>query len=151
MQISTHVHIQAPADDIFRRILAVETWPDYIRDIKKIEVLTPGPVGLGTRFRETRLMFGQDATEDMEIAEIDPPKYILLTAESHGTRYRAEHILTPDSGGTRVELIFGGQPVSLGAKLMSWLSWLLSNSIKTALAKDLQDLKAACEGKGNYT
>ena len=145
MHVSVHTLIKAPIDDVFAQMLDLEKWPENIADITKVDVLTPGPIGVGTRFRETRIMFGHEASEEMTIAEIDAPNHFLLTAESHGVRYRTEHSLTPVEGGTKVQVNFGGQPVSFGAQFMSLFVWLMSRSVENALAKDLQDLKAACE------
>jgi hypothetical protein len=41
-----------------------------VRGIEKMEILTDGPIGVGTRFRETRVMMGKQATEGMELTPL---------------------------------------------------------------------------------
>ncbi len=146
LKVSVQTVIDAPIEDVFARMVDLENWPQYISDVTEVEVFTPGPVGVGTRFRETRIMFGREASEDMTFSEFDPPRRFLLTAENHGTRYRADHVLSQSADGTKVQVDFGGEPVSLTAKIFSVLAWFMASSVKKALEKDLIDLKVACEG-----
>ena len=113
--------------------------------VRAVEMLTPGPVAVGTRFRETRLMFGQQATEEMTVAEFEPPRGFVLTAVNHGTAYRAEHLFEPHGTGTRVQLLFEGRPISRLAKLFVPLGGLFLGSVRRHLAADLADLKREAE------
>jgi hypothetical protein len=45
---------------------------ERVDGIQKLEKLTDGPVGLGTRFRETRRMFRKEAAEEMEFTAFEP-------------------------------------------------------------------------------
>ena len=38
----------------------------------RIEILTPGPFGVGTRWREVRKMFGREAAETFTVTAIEP-------------------------------------------------------------------------------
>ncbi len=139
------VTINADPETVFRACTDLARAPDRIEAITRIEVLTEGPVGVGTRFRETRMMFGREASEEMEIVEFDPPRSFVMTAESHGMRYRTAHRFVPDRGGTRVEIEFSGRAVSLGAKLLLPLGALMMGACRKALKKDLADVKRAVE------
>ena len=57
--IDTHL----PLDDAFAFVSDFANAPKRIKSILRVNVLTPGPVGVGTRFTETRVMFGREATE----------------------------------------------------------------------------------------
>jgi len=90
-------------------------------------------------------MFGQQASEEMTFAEIDPGSRFLLMGHSHGTNYRSEHVFSDCSDGTRLEISFEGKPVSPVARLMSPLGWLMCGSLQNMLAGDLADMKSAVE------
>ncbi len=139
------VTVQAPPERVFAVCTDLARAPDRIEAITRIDVLTEGAVGVGTRFRETRVMFGREASEEMEIVEFDPPRSFVMTAESHGMRYRTAHRFVPEGGGTRVEIEFSGRAVSLGAKLLLPLGALMMGACRKALSKDLADVKRAVE------
>jgi uncharacterized protein YndB with AHSA1/START domain len=145
MQITVETLIRAPREKVFARAMEVERWPESVKAINKIELLTPGPVRVGTRFRETRIMFGREASEEMTFSEITPPERIVLTAESHGMRYRTEHLFLDEGGNTRLRLTFGGKPVTLAARLLTPLAALMAGKIRALLESDLADVKRAAE------
>ena len=95
MQIAVECFVEAPPDAAFSAAIDISNWPRFISGVQSVELLTPGPVAAGTRFRETRSIFGRQASEDMTLAQIEPPRRFLLTAFNHGTAYRAEHLFAP--------------------------------------------------------
>src|SRR5688500_12459284 len=101
-------HIDAPPDVVFARASDFRRAPETISAIVKMDILTSGPVGAGTRFRETRVLFGREATEEMTVTVFEPPKRYTLDAESHGSRYHTELSFTPDGQGTRLTMTFQG-------------------------------------------
>jgi len=143
--ITVHQDIAAPVEDVFAHCIDLERLPDRVRGIDRIEVLTEGPVGDGTSFRETRTMFGREATEVMTFSEFDPPNGYVLLASSHGSEYRTTHRFEPIEGGTRVTMHFEARPVSLGAKLMSPMFAMMKGKLEACLLDDLRDLKTNLE------
>jgi len=120
--------------------------PERIPEIKKIELLTDGPIGVGTKFKETRVMFGKEATETFEIVEFIPDHLMTMVALSCGAEYRVEHRFHPDGPGTRLELEFHIRAVSLYAKLFRPLGWLMKGMMKKGIAKDLDRLAESVDG-----
>jgi hypothetical protein len=146
MAVMTAVrHIAAPPDVVFALASDFAGAPGRIKGIVKVEILTPGPVGVGTRFRETRVMFGKEAPEEMELATFDPGKSYELPGQSCGAEYRSTFRFVPDGGGTRLELEFHARAVTFFAKLMTPLSWLMKGMIKKCIEQDMDDLKQAAE------
>lgn len=140
-------HIDAPIETVFARATDFENAANVMSAIVKMEMLTDGPVGVGTRFRETRVMFGREATETMEVVEFDPPHGYVLLAESHGSRYRTTFRYSESNGGTDLEMIFEATPLTLVAKILSVVMMpMMKKTIETECGKDLDQLKAAIEG-----
>lgn len=138
--------IGAPPAAVFARMTGFEEAAGTIRAITRVEMLTEGPVGLGTRFKETRVMFGKEASEVMEVTEFEPPKRYVLGAESHGSRYRTELLFEPAGAGTRVSMLFSAVPLTLGAKIVWFLTKpFMSGMVTKACAGDLRDMKGALE------
>ena len=140
--------IAAPPETVFAAASDFANAPQRIPGIVRVEMLTPGPVAVGTRFRETRRMFGKEASEVMTVAELEPPRRYVLLAESHGSRYRSELRFEPEGSGTEVVMTFRGEPQTLAAKVMSVVMRPLIKSVAKVCAKDLADLRRSVEGPG---
>jgi hypothetical protein len=137
--------VDAPVDFVFTRALDVPRWPEMIPSIKAVEVLTAGPIQVGTRFRETREMYGRLATEEMEVTAIAAPRGFTLEAHAHGAHYLSRHSFDADGQCTRVRMEFAGRAESLFARMMTPLGWLMTNSVRKLLVADLEALKGAIE------
>jgi hypothetical protein len=63
-------------------------------------------------------MFGQEATEVMEMTGFDPPNSYLVEAESHGMHYQLTYTFEERSDGvTTVTMEFIGTPISFAPAL----------------------------------
>jgi hypothetical protein len=137
--------VDASPEAVFAVAADIAGWARSVSAIESVEMLPPGPVGVGTRFRETRTMFGRRASEEMTVAELVPPQRLVLTAFNHGTAYRAEHRFAPDLAGTRMTLVFEGRPTALLARLFAPLGRLFAGAVRRQLETDGADLKREAE------
>lgn len=144
---SVTISIDAPQSRVFEVFADLESAPTRVRGIKKLELLTPGPVGKGTRFRETRVMMGKEATEVMEVMSFDAPRSYEVEANSCGCRYFSRLEFAPSGSSTNVTMTFSATPLTFFAKLMSPLGALMMKSCRAAMQRDFDDLKAAIEGR----
>ena len=143
--ITVEKHIDAPPEAVFERATDLRGAPGRISAIRRMEILTEGPVRKGTRFRETRVMFKREASEVMEIVAFDPPRGYALAVESCGCRYHTEFHFAPEGGGTRMTVRFDAVPVRPFAKMMSFLLKPMFRVCARAFEKDMDDLKQAVE------
>ena len=132
----------ASPDRVWAMASDFENASGRIKAITKIEMLTPGPVAAGTRFREWR---GRHAV-DMEIAAWSPPRSYALRGYAAGTEFLSEIRCVPVGSGTRLEMEIRVRPQTFGAKLLSPLLALMSRSMVKSCRKDLVDIAAAAEG-----
>jgi len=138
-------HVEASPGVVFEAASDFENAADHIDAITAVAMLTDGPVGVGTRFRETREMFGREATEEMEVTGFDPPRSYTLHALSCGADFTTTIRFEPDSGGTRMSMEMSIRPVTLKSRLMWPLSFLFAGMMKKACAADLASLKRRVE------
>ncbi len=54
----------------------------FIENIRNTEKITDGPVGVGTRFRETRLINGKEEYGEMEIIQFEPNKVVSYASDT---------------------------------------------------------------------
>jgi hypothetical protein len=130
----------APLPETFALFADVDNAAGRIKAITKTERLTPGPVGLGTRFKETRIVFKREATETFEFTAFEPNVRYELTAASCGAEYRTEFRFAPEESGTRVDMTLNVRAVSLFAKLFSPLARLMMGTMRKCVEQDMADL-----------
>lgn len=145
MKIEVATEVAAAPAAVFATLTNLEKLPGFLQGVRSVEILDPGPLRVGTRFRETRMMFGREATEEMTFSVFDPPRRFVLTAENHGTRYITTHEVMPSGSGSRVSLTFEGVPLTLAARLFSVLGRIFAGNIRKLLAADLAAVKAEAE------
>jgi carbon monoxide dehydrogenase subunit G len=135
--------IAAPVADVFAMFTDLERLPGRVKGITRVEKLTPGPVGLGTKYKETRVVFKREATETFEFTAFEPGKRYEMVANSCGAEYRCDFRFAPDVAGTRVDVTFQSRAVSLWAKLFSPLARLLMGTMRRLIEDDLNDMERA--------
>jgi carbon monoxide dehydrogenase subunit G len=146
MKIQVTEEISAPIETVFDVFADIPKVVDRVPGIVSLEVLSSETSGLGLRWRETRTMFGQEATEVMEMTGFDPPHSYFVEAESHGMHYQSTYTFEENSDGvTTVTMEFIGTPVSFVARLFTPLALLFQGATKRALRQDMLDLKAFIE------
>lgn len=147
VEVTLTKQIAAPVERVFAIASDFPNAASNIEGISRIEMLTKGPIGVGTRFKESRTMFGKEATEEMRVGEFEPPRRYTLVAESMGTKYNSELRFDPKDGGTQITMHFRGEPQTFLAKLLSVLLRPMLKSVVKACAKDLDDLKKTIEAR----
>lgn len=147
MEFTTSIRIKASKEKVWSIISDIENSKDNISAIESIEVLEPPTEGLlGLKWKETRTMFGKQATEVMWITDATENEFYQTRAESHGALYISRLWLEAKEGDTILSMSFKGTPQTSGAKFMSaMLGWMFKGATLKALNKDLEDIKTAAE------
>jgi len=105
-------------------------------------MLSEGPFRIGTRWRETRVIMKKEATEEMWVTAVHPPRSYQVEAESHGTHYHTLFEFEPEGDGTQVTWNFKGTPLTFGAKFLSVIfAPLFKGMMSKILLADLEALR----------
>jgi uncharacterized membrane protein len=141
------IEIEAPREDVFATLADIPSSPEFISGVETVEMLTEGPVGQGTRWKETRALMGKQAAETLEISAFNPPESYEVSCLSCGALYVAQfRIEALGATQTRVTNETSVKPQTMAARIMAPLGKLMSGTMKKCARQDLQDLKAHCEG-----
>lgn len=137
-----------PREEVYRALTDLEGAESWMPNLLGIERLDDGELRVGSEWRETRKMFGKEATEHFEVTGLEAPRSIDLRVDgSKGTsrkgEYRFHYELEPGEAGTRVRLEGEIRGLSGVAAL---LSRLMAGSFRKACAADLTALKEHLEG-----
>lgn len=137
--------ISAPPEVVFNLITDLRRIPEHVRAIQSVEVLDTGEVRPGTRFRETRIMFKKEATEEMEVTAMEAPRTFAVASESHGCRFLVTWELSPSGPGTHLTLGFEARPRTVMARMLGFLTAPMIKMTARETEMDLDDLKRAAE------
>ena len=143
LHISTLV--DAAPELVFAAASDFQNAPERVSGIERVEMLTEGPLRVGTRFRETRTMFGKQAVEEMEVIDLQPGRSYTLGADSCGCRFESVVSCTPEGTGTRLAIEMVSTPKTLAAKLMAPLGAVMAGAMKKAMQQDLEDIRRSVE------
>ena len=140
--------IHASADAVWAIITDVAHASETLRGVSKVEVLEGPDYGVGTRWRETRRIFGKEETQTMEVAESDPPRSTTVTSRSAGVEYSSVFTLEPVEDGTLLTVCFGAShpDPNLLQRITGTLFGPVGAAITTRLLnQDLADIAARAE------
>ena len=148
MEVSVSVNIAKPKENVWKSIIDIDNCMDMISTILAIEVLNRPAEGIiDLRWKETRLMFGKEASETMWITDAVDNSYYRTRAESHGSIYISTlSVESIEDQCTKLTMTFHGEAQSLLMKILSVLiNPFMKGSMEKMLLKDLLDIKAFVE------
>lgn len=98
--IRTRVVVDAPIDATWALLVDLERQPEWMTDMKSIEVLTPGPLRIGSRATARIRIFGVAVADPVEVVELAPPHRYGIR---HDGLFRGHGLITLDTvdGGRR--------------------------------------------------
>jgi carbon monoxide dehydrogenase subunit G len=149
MKLSTSVKVHAPKEEVWAVITDWDKTADVISGITDLTVLERPESGLtGLKWKETRIMFGKEATETMWIVDAQPNDYYKVRAESHGSVYLSGMSVQDSEEGCELTMSFEAQPQTFMAKVMGVLmGGFMRKSVMKACHQDLLDIKAYVESR----
>ena len=147
MTFSTEVDIEARPERVYQAFSDIDSWPRWMPNLVGVERLTDGPFGVGAEWRETRKLFGQEASEVFEVTAADPPSRLRLRVDgSRGSskkgEYRFDYRFEPSHEGTRLRLEAEVEIPGVFAKLFGPL---FVQTLRKACERDHQALKGHVE------
>jgi hypothetical protein len=150
VQINVARTVAAPPSVAFATLADIMHWPEMIGSVTSIELLTSGPIRVGTRLRGRRIIFGHDAAEEMEIVEIERPRRLRLAAQNDHLHYERDHIIDAIQSGSRLTLILRPKPgTDAGRALQSFIAPFMDINLRGELEQDLIDLATAIAARSS--
>jgi carbon monoxide dehydrogenase subunit G len=145
--LTSELHIDASPDRVFAAMTDLDGYQHWMNGFVGVEKLTQGPVGAGTEWRETRRMFGREASEVFEVTAYEAPSRLGLRVD--GTRgasrkgeYRFDYRLVPEGSGTRVCL---SGAIDMPGWFAGLMTRMFAGAFKKAIDKDMKALKQHVE------
>ena len=141
-------HINASPEKVWAVISDIPGSAATISGIDSVQMLSEGPYGEGTRWKETRTMMGRQETVEMWVSQTDPPRSTTVKALQGGADYTTRFNLAERDGGTDLTLTFGAdvvKPTLLSKITMALFGKIGMSMTRKALSKDLTEIAAKAE------
>lgn len=141
-------HVNASPEKVWTVISDILGSAATLSGVESIQMVSEGPYGEGTRWKETRSMIGRRETVEMWVAEADPPHSTTVKALQGGADYTSRFTLAERDGGTDLTLTFGAEvlrPTAVSRIMMALFGKLGMKVTRKALAKDLAEIAVKAE------
>ena len=139
MKISVSETIDAPLSDVFEfvsnPVLMSKAFPE---SVKKMEVLSDHEQGVGSRFRETRLLRGREDVVEIETVEYVENEKVLSVADTGGSLWYTGFAVAAGESGTVLTVSMEAQAKSVFVRIANFCMkpWL-----KKGGAQEMQGIK----------
>lgn len=97
--------ISRPPTAVFDFITTPDNAPTVVQSVKSMVKTTDGPVRVGTRYRETRLMRGKEEHAELEVVAFEPGQTYGLKNLTEGIETVYRYAFHPEANGTRVDFV----------------------------------------------
>ncbi len=134
------IHLNCPPHDVFAFLVDPQKLMLWQSNLIKSEIVSEGPLHVGSRFHEVRRMGPREVDIRGEISEFTPDRRLSTRTETKpqaGVRY----VLEPEDGGTRLHYDFTVHT----AGMMRLMQPVISRSIRQGTEADLQKLRQLVE------
>ncbi len=137
------VIIQRPVEDVFAFLADFENIPKWNYAIVETKKVSPGPVGVGTTYRQTRSV-PSTSEEGFQVTVFEPARRLEVQGQIGPFRARLSYLLEPTGSGTRLR-----NAVDLGSSgLLTLVAPLATSRVKRAVAANLDTLRQLLEEDG---
>ena len=135
------VMINRTAPEVFAFLADFQNIPSWNYAIEQTTKTSPGPVGVGATYRQTRTL-PRRSEEDFEVTVFEPHGRLAIHGQFGPFRATTSYELEPTASGTRLTNKVELEPSSAMLRLISPLA---APRVKTAVARNLSSLKQLLE------
>ena len=141
--------IEAPVAEVWRVFTDLPGRRGWLSTVSRVELLTDGPFGPDTVWRETRSLADTEITEEFRVVECAIPERFVVSSPGIGAEYRMTYTFVPviegrHRGGTMATVVQEGAPTAAAGRLLALVfGGLAARTVEGALRRDLEDLAHA--------
>jgi uncharacterized protein YndB with AHSA1/START domain len=108
VRFDVEIDIDRPPEDVFALLTDIGRLPEW--QASAVSAEAEGPVGEGTRIRETRRLMGREYRVVHEVTAFDPPHRFDVQSVEGPLPLTVRHTLEPSGGGTHLEVVGEAKP-----------------------------------------
>ena len=126
MSVSISIDINASPPDVAAIMIDVERWHEWTASISSVQLLTPGPIAVGSR---ARVRQPQLPPSVWMVTALDPARGFTWVSSGPGFAVTAHHYAAPTSSGARA---------TLGLDYTGLFGWAIARMTRTITLRYVQ-------------
>ena len=132
---------RCPVEQVFRAVSDAERLVETTPAVVRVEFLTEGGfTGVGTRFRETRVMGRQTVETELEVVAYDPERHeVRMVSDAGGTTWDTTMSVRAEREGSELT-------IAMEARGHTWFNrafnWVMTGVYRRGIRQHLRDLAA---------
>lgn len=134
--------VKAPTEKVFEAVADINKFSEIVIDITNVEFLTEKQVGVGARFRETRMMSGKEAATELEVTEYIENERVRMVSDQGGTIWDTVFEVEAHNDGTRLTMNMDARPYKIFSKI---INRFIMGMVSRAVENDMDSVKQYCE------
>ena len=138
MRFETSIDIDAPQQRVWDVLTDIEAWPERIDTVEAVELVTPAPLGTGSRVRLRQPKIPEGV---WEVTSWEAPASFEWAQKSTGVRNVAGHRVEPlDDGRSRLTLT-----LDMGGPLIVIFGRFYKDLTNEYMTREAEGMKRAAE------
>jgi hypothetical protein len=145
MRLEVKAFADAPRDVVYRTLTDIAARPKFVSAVECVDLLSRGPIGIGTRFVEGRTVLGRGVAIEFTVGDYDPPGIFVLSAELAGVGFEVSCTLGYTGHETSITLELVGTPETLGGRFTAFSLSVLGDRLRAEFNTELGDIAREAE------
>jgi uncharacterized protein YndB with AHSA1/START domain len=134
-QFKQSVVINRPVEQVFAFVSDLENDPPWSRAAELCRI-SPGPVGVGTTFRQRDRLLGRRLELTLQVVDYEPNHKVTLQTTSRGLSFAGTRMVEPvGQGATRVTFVGGGRAGGVWRPVEPLLAAVGGRRLRTQLGR----------------
>lgn len=149
MRIKGEIVIERPMDEVFDYVCDERHEPMFNPRMRRVELVTHGPIAAGTRFLATTSSMGRMLEMTIEYTAFERPVRLASTTTMPSAQTSGELTFAPDPAGTRLRWTWDVRPTGrarLLAPLIHWMGARQEEAVWTSLKRLLEATQEPAAG-----
>lgn len=142
IEFTNTITINRARTDVFDYLADLRHVPEWNWAIETTEQVTPGPIRVGTAYRQVRHTPSR-SVEHLQITALEPHEHIAVTGDLGPFSATVSYALHPDGNSTRVDNRIELEPIGVARVAGALIAGPISRSVASNLATLKQKLEAS--------
>jgi len=145
MITSYDLAIAAPVEVVFDTASDVGAMPRFTRDVESMEFLTPAPVRLGSRVRDTRRLLGVRRSQVISFPLFERPDRFVARFAIGGVTFESDHRVDATTQGARLLIAVDAVDAAGIGHLLRYGVPLAAALVRYGIRREIEDIKVEAE------
>jgi hypothetical protein len=124
MLVQGGIVINRPIDEVFDFVADERNEPKYNPQMTRAEMVTEGPIGVGTKFHSVMTGVGRGADMTIEFTEFDRPRRLGSATHIPNMDINGTLLFAPQGQGTKMQWLWNIEPRGLYKLLGPIVRWI---------------------------